>query len=184
MALPKLTYLLLESWILSSCFKFFLKIFPILDTREIFHTVKTQLSLFPPLSQAAMKFAKLSRFISSLKFKLGLNIYFLKKNTLIYSVFIAWYLLRDISRCIRTQKGLLRTSSVIEKRASVYQCLSPRTKKIKHATERNISNDHRRLVVRKITNMGLMGGYRERTLDTYTKISNRSSAVFDRTLGF
>lgn len=80
--------------------------------------------------------------------------------------------------------GAESVSSVIEKRASVYQCLSPRTKKIKHATERNISNDHRRLVVRKITNMGLMGGYRERTLDTYTKISNRSSAVFDRTLGF
>lgn len=104
---------------------------------------------------------------------------FFKKNTLIYSVFIAWYLLRDISRCIRTQKGLLRTSSVIEKRASVYQCLSPRTKKIKHATERNISNDHRRLVVRKITNMGLMGGYRERTLDTYTKISNHQLSLIE-----
>lgn len=88
MALPKLTHLLLESWILSSCFKFLLKIFPILDTREIFHTVKTQLSLFPPLSQAAMKFAKLSRFISSLKFKLGLNIYFfLKKNLNLFSIY-------------------------------------------------------------------------------------------------
>lgn len=93
-------------------------------------------------------------------------------------------MLRAISRHLRTQKSLLGAYFLVEKSRSIYQCLSPRRGKTKSATERNASNDHRSLVVRQITLLGLRGEWRASPLGAYTETSNRPLTVFDRTSGF